>query len=292
MPELPEVQTTVNGLSKTIVGKTITDIWSDFHIGTTHGHKQNIKNKKYLADFKKRSIGAKVINVERKGKNILINLHNNETIIVHMKMTGHLMYSGYNTSDPYNGYIHFKLVFSDGTEMVLSDLRKFASVCIEKSDELKNHEGLSVLGPDPLRMGREEFIKKVISKNGPVKSILMDQGVIAGIGNIYSDEILWASKVHPLSNAANIPEKIGRIMFSNTQRILKKSIELGGDSMSDYRNAFGEKGGFQNCHKAYRQTGKKCAHLYCRNKKNAIITRMVVKGRSSHFCPIHQKLYT
>ena len=112
----------------------------------------------------------------------------------------------------------------------------------------------------------------------------MDQSVIAGIGNIYSDEILWVSAVHPLSRAGEIPDKILGVMFANTKKILKKSIRHGGDSMSDYRNAFGEKGGFQNFHKAYRKTGQKCLKSKCRG----IIKRLMVKGRSAHFCPAHQ----
>src|SRR3989344_729376 len=218
MPELPEVQTTVTGLSRTIVGKKIASVWSDFHVGTSHGHKQNIKNKKNLENFKRRIVGAKIKSVERKGKNILINLDNDETILVHMKMTGHLMYSGYDMDDPYNGYIHFRITFTDGTEMVLSDMRKFASVCIEKTDELDKHEGLSLLGPDPLMITSKEFVKIIGSKNNwPIKAALMNQGTVAGIGNIYSDEILWASSVHPLTSANKIPEKVLRGMFLNTQ---------------------------------------------------------------------------
>ena len=149
------------------------------------------------------------------------------------------------------------------------------------------------MGPDPLKnLGIKEFAERIKSKKyWPIKSTLMDQEVLAGIGNIYSDEILWASGVHPLSRSAKIPERVMRLMFSNCKTILNKSIKLGGDSMSDYRNAYGQKGGFQNYHKAYRKTGENCTKNSCLNKIGAIIKRIVIRGRSAHFCPVHQIKY-
>lgn len=285
MPELPEVHTTVEGLKKTIVGKTITDVWSDFHIGTAHGHRNNLKNKNYIKNFKKSAVGAKIKNVERRGKNILIHLDNKNTVVVHMKMTGHLMVKNYEKEKK---FIHFIVYLSGNKNLVLSDMRKFASVCVVKDSELENHEGLSFLGPDPLKIKLKEFEKRIKAKKStPIKKVLLDQRVVAGIGNIYSDEILWASAVHPLSLASKIPEKILKNIFKNTKIILNKSIKLGGDSMSDYLNAFGEKGGFQRCHRAYRRTGQNCPKRNC----GGIISRMVVGGRSSHFCPKHQIKY-
>lgn len=305
MPELPEVQTTVSGLSKTIVGKTIKDVWSDFHVNTAHTGRKNIKNKKYFDDFRKRTIGAKIIEVERRGKHIIINLSNNNSIIVHMKMTGHLMIGKYqfqkNTwvsvreghlTDPFNKFLHLVITLSGGKHLVLSDMRKFASICIENTLEVKNYPGILELGPDPLKITAKEFIQRIKSKkNWPIKAALIDQSIVAGIGNIYSDEMLWASGVHPLSHSSRIPDQTLKAMFLKGKIILKKSIKLGGDSMSDYRNAFGEKGKFQNCHKAYGKKGERCTKKSCQNKKGAIIKGMVVKGRSAHFCPIHQIRY-
>lgn len=281
MPELPEVHTTVEGLRGTIVGKTIKKVWSDFHLNTAHGERKNIKNGEYFVDFKKQVVGARIIEIERIGKNIVINLSNKNSIIVHMKMTGHLM------AGKFDKYIHFLATLTHGKYLALSDMRKFASVCVEKTASLTKHEGLSALGPDPLRIKTEEFMTRIRSKKAPIKSALLDQTVLSGIGNIYSDEILWASSVHPLSNSAKIPLKILSVIYVNTKKILKKSIELGGDSMSDYRNAFGEKGGFQNFHQAYRRTGLSCGKRHCRG----IIKRMIIRGRSAHFCPTHQQLY-
>ena len=115
----------------------------------------------------------------------------------------------------------------------------------------------------------------------------MDQALIAGIGNIYSDEILWRADVHPLSHPNNIPDKNLKLMFRATKETLKKGIDFGGDSMSDYRNIKGEKGKFQEHHRAYQLTGKTCGENGCKGK----ISRIVVGTRSAHFCPVHQKLY-
>lgn len=307
MPELPEVHTTVEGLKKVIVGKTILDVWSDYYLNTSHGERKNIKNKKYFENFKKIVRKAKIKSVERRGKNILVNLDNGFTFIVHMKMTGHLMYGKYEKAkkhqkdtwvaaekgplqDPFNKFIHLVLSLSDGKHLVLSDLRKFASVTLSDSGELHKHDAIGVLGPDPLdpTLNSKKLFNIIHDKGKmPIKSALLDQTALAGIGNIYSDEILWATGIHPLSYSSKVQEKKFKDIFKVMQEILRFSIKHGGDSKSDYRNAFGEKGGFQNFHKAYSRRKQPCPKKNCRG----IIERIVVKGRSAHFCPVHQILY-
>lgn len=283
MPELPEVHTTIEGLKRVVIGKKIKEVWSDFHLGTSHSHKQNIKNFHYLQNLKKKIVGAKIKSINRLGKNILINLNNGVTIIVHMKMTGHLLVKGFEKEEK---FIHFYISLSGNQKLALSDMRKFASVCIVETKKLGEHEGLKHLGPDALKISLEEFKNKIKSKKWAIKKTLLDQTLVAGIGNIYSDEILWAAGVHPLSSSNKIKEADLKKMFQEMKKVLKKSIMLGGDSMSDYLNAFGEKGGFQKCHKAYRRTGLSCPKTGCRGK----ILRIMVAGRSSHFCPAHQKI--
>ncbi len=286
MPELPEVHTTVEGLKTVVIGKTIKDVWSDFYVGAKYRNRQNIKNKKYFDKFKNITAGAKIKSLERKGKNILINLSNGFTIIVHMKMTGCLMYK----KDKKGKYIHLVFSLSDGNYLLLSDLRKFASVTISKTAELHLHDTVGKLGIDPLdsQFNAKKLFETIHSKkNWPIKSALLNQNSIAGLGNIYSDEILWATGIHPLSCADQIPPKKFGEIFKAMRAILKFSIKHGGDSKSDYRNAFGEKGGFQNFHKVYAQKGQKCPKRNC----GGIIQRIVVRGRSAHFCPKHQIKY-
>ena len=284
MPELPEVQTTVNGLNLKVKGRTIVDIKttynSVFYVG-----KQDIKNPKYFTEFKKRVVGKKIIGVERRAKNILIHLSGEETIIAHMKMTGSFIYNR-----PDYPYIRLEFLLDNKKFLSFSDMRKFARVCVEKTSELENSIHLANLGPEPLDPGFkfEDFILQLMKKpKGRIKQVLMDPSVIAGIGNIYSDEILWRAGVHPLSSPAKIPEKSLREMFKAVKETLEKGIELGGDSNVDYRNIDGERGSFQEHHRAYQQTKKKCQKKNC----NGIVERLVVGTRSAHFCPKHQKLF-
>ena len=302
MPELPEVQTTVNGLNTVLPGLSISCVWSDYQ-NKLHALKKHIKSKDYFKEFERELAGKKFLKVTRRGKNILVHLSGDITMLIHMKMTGHVMYGKYKQeksvwrsvvkgplTDPFNQFIHLVLTLSNGFHLVLSDVRKFAKVLILKTSELEKHPDLLPLGPEPLdptfsfTVFKSQLLKK---PNWKIKAALLDQTLIAGIGNIYSDEILWIAGVHPLSKVAEIPEKNLQAMWTATKNVLKKSIGMGGDSLSDYRNAFGEKGGFQLCHNAYRQTGKKCPKKEC----GGIIERLKVVGRSAHFCPKHQKIF-
>jgi formamidopyrimidine-DNA glycosylase len=147
---------------------------------------------------------------------------------------------------------------------------------------------LKKLGPEPLdksftyKIFKERLYKK---QNGKIKTVLMDQEIIAGIGNIYSDEVLWMSSIHPIQKVKDISEIKLKSIYKNVIKVLQESIKLGGDSMSDYRNPNGEKGGYQDVHKVYRKTGEKC-----QKKDGGIIRRIKVGGRSAHYCDKHQIL--
>lgn len=288
MPELPEVQTTVNGLNKMVRGSRIVEIWNDYD-SPYFKNREEIKNPKFYTKFRKLVIGNKIIKAERRAKNILIHLSNKHTILIHMKMTGHLLYEGYK-KNPFNSHIRLYFKFNNGKHLYFSDLRKFAKVTVIETPRLAHSIHLSGLGPEPLgksfdyKIFKAQLLKRA---KGKIKSVLIDQTLIAGIGNIYSDEILWRAGVHPLSSPAKIPEKNFKEMFEAMKEVLKKGIDFGGDSMSDYRNIKGEKGKFQEHHQAYRRTGKPCTKRGCKG----VIKRMVVATRSAHFCDNHQKLF-
>lgn len=307
MPELPEVQTTVNILNKKIKNLKILDVWTDYN-SPFHKGKDNIKNRKYFSFFKKEIIGKRIIGAERRAKNVLINVSGNDakgrpdkTILVHMKMTGHLLYGKYSfngkkwlppndkyLSDPFNRFIHLAFKLSNGNTLVLSDTRKFAKVFVFDTKKISDVSDLKKLGPEPLdkRFTYKIFVEKLYKKpNGKIKTVIMDQEIISGIGNIYSDEVLWLSNIHPMRLVKNISDKKLKTLYKNVIKVLRESISVGGDSMSDYRNPEGKKGGYQNIHKVYRQTGNICKKKNCKG----IIKRIIVGGRSSHYCPIHQK---
>src|SRR3990167_2058774 len=280
MPELPEVQTTVNGLNKTVRGRKIVSVRTSYN-SAYHAGKDNIKDPKFFRKFREIVTGQKILKAERRAKNILIHLSNNYTILVHMKMTGHFVYD--RPDYPFTRLV-FKL--DNGKTLALSDMRKFAKVTVVKSPE----KYLEHLGPEPLeknfqfRIFNFQLMKRSKAK---IKTTLLDQTLIAGIGNIYSDEILWRANVHPESRVAKIPNENIRLMFKAMKEVLRAGINFGGDSMSDYRNIKGERGKFQEHHKAYQQTDKKCQKNSC----SGIIKRIIVGARSAHFCPVHQKLY-
>ncbi len=190
--------------------------------------------------------------------------------------------------DPYNRHIHLVFTLSDGNHLAFADLRKFAKVIVFDTENEKIIEDLMHIGPDPLspdfsyKLFKEQLYKR---PTWQIKTALMEQSLIAGIGNIYSDEILWEAGVHPTSLVGKIPEPEFKKMFKATVPLLKRGIDFGGDSDSDYRNIYGERGAFQNKHNAYRRTNEKCPKRGC----DGTIKRLVVGARSAHFCDTHQK---
>lgn len=284
MPELPEVQTTVNGLNRTVRGRKIMGVWTDYK-SKLKMHKGSIKEEKFFKEFKKKVVGEKILKAERRAKNILIHLTGSHTVLVHMKMTGHFVYN-----KPDYPYIRLSLALDNGKILALSDMRRFAKVTLVDTDKLHESKHLEDIGPEPLETNFDlkKFVERLNTKpRGRVKSVLMDPSVVAGIGNIYSDEILWRGGVQPESRVAKIPKANIVKMFKAMKEVLNKGIDFGGDSMSDYRNIDGERGDFQNHHEAYRRTKEKCRRKGC----GGIIERLVVGGRSAHFCSIHQKLF-
>lgn len=226
-----------------------------------------------------------ILGAERRAKNILIHLSNDQTILVHMKMTGHFVYDRPNTP-----FVRLDFTLNNGKHLVLSDMRKFAKVTLLKTVGIEESLHLKHLGPEPLNKNFQfpDFNFQIRKKpKGKIKQVLMDQSLISGIGNIYADEILWRAGVHPFSHPDKIPERNLRTMFMATKETLRRGLDFGGDSMSDYRNIKGERGQFQKYHRAYKKTGHQCSKKGC----EGIIERTVIGMRSAHFCSIHQILY-
>ena len=310
MPELPEVTTTVKGLKKVLPKLTIKEVWTDLAKKNQpiNHFKNTLKNKSFFNKFKKEVSGAKIIDVERKAKNILIHLNNNQTILIHLKMTGHLIFGKYifnkkenkwtpdknerkELHDPYNRFIHVVFSFSNGKQLAFCDTRKFGKVTMFPTQDLNTSKNeLFKLGPEPLdpnftfKKFKEILLDK---KTGRIKNILMDQNVISGIGNIYSDEMLWLSGINPESIPAKINLDKLKLLYKSMKEVLNKGIRFGGDSTSDYRNIDGARGNFQAKHNVYKKKGEKCRKKGC----SGVIIRKVIGGRSAHFCNKHQKLF-
>jgi formamidopyrimidine-DNA glycosylase len=314
MPELPEVQTTVNGINAEIKGLRIVNVWTSYN-SLSHREKNDIKNPKYFLFFKKHVVGNKIIKAERRGKNVLIHLSNNFTILTHMKMTGHFMYGKYEPgkiaskkstnkktviewspiekgsplSDPFNKNIRLLFTFSNGKHLAFADTRKFAKIFIFETKNRHKIPDLVNLGPDPLSKDFSVTIMKerlMIRRKWKIKQTLLDQEIISGIGNIYSDEILWSSNIHPLSIVSKIPAEKIKKLYKVMKDTLKKGLDFGGDSASDYRNIYGLPGKFQHKHNVYRRANKPCP-----KNDGGVIEKIKIGGRSTHFCPIHQIIY-
>lgn len=202
MPELPEVETIVRDLKRFLPGLKITDIWTDIA-----GFKK----------IKKQVVDEKILKIERRGKNILIQLTRSKTILVHQKMTGHLMYgqwarrgkewksvlAGPMRDDPENRFIHLLLFLHNGRQLALCDMRKFAKVVVLPDKEIS--EEFKKLGPGPFDKNFTfKKFREILPKTGKIKTVLMNQEIISGIGNIYSDEILWLAGVHPLKDTRKL----------------------------------------------------------------------------------------
>jgi len=295
MPELPEVQTTVNYLNSRahILGARFVDVWSDWYKISKKGIE-----------------GKKILKVWRRAKNVIFDLSDEYSLLVHQKMTGHLLVGIWKMSrqgrdpaaagetwkpaeegplnDPYNKFIHLVFFLDNGKMLALSDARKFAKVELWKTDELKKE--LEKLGPEPLdKSFTFEKFKETLLGSPPsprlrrVKQVLMDQNVIAGIGNIYSSEILWKAKIHPEKNVANLGQNELKLLYQAIKKVLELAVKLGGESFSDYRKPDGSKGNFDTERNVYRREGQKC------HRCGAKIKRLKLGQRSAFFCPHCQK---
>lgn len=262
MPELPEVETVVRSLRRTIVGRRIMN--AEFRqLRVLRGAPQ--ATAKLLA-------GRRVVAVERYGKFIAIRLDRGY-LVVHLGMTGKLLIDA-----PLTKWTHAIFTLDKGT-LHYDDQRQFGR--IEYGAELP--ERVAALGPEPLEISLADFTKRVKARKAPIKAVLLNQAVVRGVGNIYADEALFRAGVHPKRVAAGLSKpRIDRI-YNAMREVLAEAIESRGSSVSNYVDAEGRKGSFQTAHRVYRKTGKPCANC------GTQIKRTLVAQRGTHFCPKCQR---
>jgi formamidopyrimidine-DNA glycosylase len=272
MPELPEVETMVLGLRERLLGQRVrrVRIFCDRLLGQT------------TPATLRRVRGGRVIGLNRKGKFLLFHLSNASLLVFHLRMTGKLVLVP--SASPLTARDRLRLDFA-GWDWALSfeDTRRFGSLDIlhgcEAADGLLNE-----LGPDALIVGLEDFRQLLTGSRRAVKALLLDQRVIAGLGNIYVDESLHRAGIHPLTPAADIIRPDSRALHAAMRRILRKAIGCRGSSVSDYRDSRNRPGTFQKHHRVYQRAGEPC--ITCREP----ITYIRVSGRGTHLCPACQKL--
>jgi len=276
MPELPEVETIKNQLNHLVAGKKI--------IGVKILLPKIIKLPS--GRFKKAVIGASIEKLSRRAKILTIGLSGGWTMLVHLKMTGQLIYRP-SAPTAKGKHTHVIFTFSDKSQLIFNDLRQFGYIKLVKTDELGNFFLKEGIGPEPLE---KDFtladFQALLAKKPKVriKQFLMDPKNLAGIGNIYADEILFFAGVHPLCQARKLKDGDIKKIFKGIKDILRLAIKLKGTSSSDYLDAFGQPGKFAAKLKAYGRKGKKCV------KCKGVIEKIKVGGRSASFCPVCQRL--
>ena len=265
MPELPEVETIVRDLRRDLIGQKIESVR---FLNRTVWRKR--------APSQKEIVGATVDRVERRGKHILVFHSNGRVLIVHLKMTGRLTFEQPSTAIKKHTHLVINL---DSGQLRFNDIRRFGYLDLVRETDIGNLGYLAALGPDALVVPRDEFTRLLRSKKRIIKSLLMDQNFLAGMGNIYSDEALFLAGINPRRVSSAISGIRAGRLYDAMIEILKRAIDSRGSSMNDYVDARGQKGSFQIHHLVYGKEGKPCPR--CGRK----IRRQVIGSRSAHFCP-------
>ena len=277
MPELPEVETLARGLQRELAGRRVLSV----ELGKT----DFIDNP---AEIERELPGTQIQRVERYGKFMLLRLQRSDqaegapkdsALLVHLGMTGTMVPRP--VSQPRAKHTHLVALLDDGRELRYIDPRRFGRIALLAGEKLR--EELLRFGVDPLLISFKEFAQRIRGRRARIKAMLLDQGVLRGVGNIYADESLWKARIHPARMGARLTVEEVKGLHGALQQILEKAIVLRGSSISDFLDADGEPGEYQLHHKAYGREGKACYRC------KTLIRRIVVAGRSSFFCPNCQK---
>ena len=272
MPELPEVETVRRGLEKLILGKKIASL--DIR------YPKMIKTD--LDQFQKELPGQVVKSMGRRGKYLLFYL-TDKVLISHLRMEGKYFY--YPGQVPERKHAHVFIHFEDGGTLVYEDVRKFGTMELLAPELLEAYFISKKLGPEPSEQDFDLGSFKLALKKSkkPIKSHLLDQTLVAGLGNIYVDEVLWRAKVHPASPSQSLTRAEATSIHEQTIEVLGQAVEKGGSTIRTYTNAFGEDGTMQDFHQVYDKTGEACSRC------GAIIEKIQLGGRGTHFCPKCQR---
>lgn len=289
MPELPEVETVRRGLHELIIGRVVKKV--------VHDTPKSFPNA--AADVESFLIGAKIVAVRRRAKVLLIDLSTDYTLVIHLKMTGQLVFRAadvaFGAGHPNDSLIgvlpdrstRVTFTFADGSHLYFNDQRKFGWVKLLPTVEVPNIDFMKKVGPEPLehdftpQQFKERFMRRAKS---PIKAALLDQTVIAGVGNIYADESLWGAKIHPLTKVAMLTNKDFDTLYHELRAVMNLAIEKGGSTDRNYVNAEGKKGSYIDFARVFRREGQPCPRC------GTIIVKFKAAGRGTHICPNCQVL--
>jgi len=276
MPELPEVQTVINGIKPKIFGKEIIDF------------KKYTPKLRYpiSASIRNKIIGKFVKSIYRRAKYIIIDLEDNQSIVIHLGMSGRIALLeavGIKLSK----HTHFIIKFSNEIDLIYIDPRRFGLIKVLPSNSLFKSNIFNHLGVEPLsKEFSGGYLKKICeNKKSSIKSTIMNQKYVVGVGNIYASESLFLAKVNPLKKSCLLTIEECNLIAKSVKKVLNKSIKLGGSSISDYAMVSGKLGNYQNKLKVYGLEGSICRKRTCQSK----ILRIVIAQRSTFYCPVCQK---
>jgi formamidopyrimidine-DNA glycosylase len=284
MPELPEVETVRIGLQQLLPGRVFKS--------AMHDTPKSFPNSG--ADVNAFLVGASVTAVKRRAKVLLVELSSNYSLVIHLKMTGQMVFVSADTrfgaGHPNDSLVHqlpdkstrVELSFTDGSKLFFNDQRKFGWVRLMPTAEVPNIDFMQKVGPEPLDASftAEAFAARFARrKNTTIKAALLDQTVVAGVGNIYADESLWGAKIHPSTLVRDVSQAQFSRLFTELQYVLNLSIQKGGSSNHTYVNAEGKKGSYMNFARVFRREGQACPRC------GTIIEKTKVAGRGTHICP-------
>jgi formamidopyrimidine-DNA glycosylase len=292
MPELPEVETVARGLQGSIAGRRILSV--------------TLRKTDFIDDplaIERELPGRRIARVERFGKFMLLQLASKgdalevvaedtaatsgvtrseaiaEALLVHLGMTGNL--APHHADQPLAKHTHVTFALDDGRELRYTDPRRFGRMAYLAGETLAAE--LLRFGAEPLLVKAEEFARRIRGSRARIKALLLDQRVLRGVGNIYADESLWSARIHPARSGASLKPVEVENLLRALQKILRQAIRMRGSSISDFVDADGVEGDYQQHHKVYGREGEKCSRC------GAKIKRIIVAGRSSHFCPVCQR---
>ena len=272
MPELPEVETIVRGLRRVLKNKTFK--------GLSVSLEKCLEAPRSLIPL--RLLGKRVLDVERRGKHILLRLSGGTTLRFHLRMTGRLQFVPPRA--PLEKHTHAVFSFQNHPfELRFTDARQFGRIWIERNGAGGGLSALKELGPEPLAISAEAFVSRARSRHRAVKALLLDQHFLAGVGNIYADEALHRARIHPLRRSDFLRKRSLMNLHQALQEVLREAIRHGGTSVRTYVNGQGRSGNFQNLLRVYGREGSPC--MAC----GAVIVRKIIGGRSSFFCPRCQR---
>lgn len=288
MPELPEVETVKTGLQRLLPKRVVKDVWYDWDKSFPNAP----------ADVARFLVGATVEKVRRRAKVLIIELSSGWSLVVHLKMTGQLIFVGkerFGAGHPNNDLIselpvkstHVIIDFKDGSKLFFNDQRKFGWVRLIPTLEIPQIDFFKKVGPEPLDddFTVTQFIERLKRRpNSNIKAVILDQAVIAGIGNIYADEALWDAKIHPATLAGKVPKAKLVLLYNAIRNVLNLSIKKGGSTDRNYVDAEGQKGSYLAFANVFRRTGQPCPRC------GTPIEKIRVAGRGTHICPQEQKL--